>query len=56
MCRRIGLANLEDDETNFMMSEHDTNNFKIGLVNLEDDEEVTREQDQRAIGEQLIQE
>ena len=34
----------------------DTNDFKIGLVNLEDDEEVIKEQDQRTIGEQLIQE
>ena len=44
------------DETNFMTSEHDINNFKIGLTNLEDDEDVTKEQDQRAIGELLTQE
>ena len=37
-----------------MTSEQDKNNFKIGLANLEDDEDVTREQDQRAIAEQLI--
>ena len=44
------------DETNFMTSEQDSNNFKIGLANLEDLEDVTKEKDQRAIGEQLIQE
>ena len=43
-------------ETNFMTSEQDTNNFKIGLANLEDDEDVMKEQDQRTVGEQLIQE
>ena len=44
------------DETNFMTSEQETSNFKIGLANLEDDEDVPKEQDQREIGEQQIQE
>ena len=35
------------DETNFLTSEQDTNDFKIGLANLEDDEDITKEQDQR---------
>ena len=44
------------DETNFMTTEQETGNFKIGLANLEDDENIYKEQDQRTIGEQLIQE
>ena len=44
------------DEINFMTNEQDTDNFKIGLANKEDDEDITKEQDQRAIWEQLIQE
>ena len=42
------------DETNFMTNEQDTSNFKIGFANLEDDEDLTKEQNQRIVGEQLI--
>ena len=42
------------DETNFLTSEQDINNFKIGLANLEDDEEEMRVQDQGTAGEQPI--
>ena len=44
------------DETNFLTSEQDINNFKIGLANLEDDEEEMKEQNQGTAGEQPIQE
>ena len=44
------------EETNFMTSEQDTNDFKISLANLEDNEHVMKEQDQRTVGGQLIQE
>ena len=44
------------NKTNFMTNEQETSNFKIGLANLEDDEDIPKEQDQRAIEEQQIQE